>query len=95
MNLARFAIRRPVTTLMLLVSMMVLGLVALSRLPILYLPAFDSPQLSIIVPYASSAPEEVARLIVEPIEDVMGTVSRLERMFSQATAREARDSSQT
>ncbi len=90
MQLARFATERPVTMLMLLVSVVVLGVVALSRLPLLFLPTFDSPRLSIVVPYPSSAPEEIARLIVEPIEEAMGTVSHIERMVSQATAREGR-----
>ncbi len=90
MQLARFATQRPVTMLMLLVSIVVLGVVALSRLPLLFLPTYDSPRLSVVVPYPSSAPEEIARLIVEPIEEAMGTVSHIERMVSQATATEGR-----
>ncbi len=90
MPLARFATERPVTMLMLLVSVVVLGAVALSRLPLLFLPTFDSPRLSVVVPYPSSAPEEIARLIVEPIEEAMGTVSDIERIVSRATAREGR-----
>ncbi|ETX04339.1 MAG: hypothetical protein ETSY2_29370 [Candidatus Entotheonella gemina] len=90
MQLARFATQRPVTMLMLLVSIVVLGVVALSRLPLLFLPSFDSPRLSVVVPYPSSAPEEIARLIVEPIEAAMGTVSHIERIVSQATATEGR-----
>ncbi|PON12229.1 hypothetical protein C2W62_40700 [Candidatus Entotheonella serta] len=89
MRLARFATQRPVTMLMLLVSVVVLGVVALSRLPLLFLPTFDSPRLSVVVPYPYSAPEEIARVIVEPIEEAMGTVS-IERIVSQATAREGR-----
>ncbi len=88
MLLARFAIRRPVTTLMLIISVVVLGLVALSRLPLLYLPTYDWPRLFVVIPYPSSAPEETARLIVEPIEEAMGTVSHLERITSQANANE-------
>ncbi len=90
MQLARFATQRPVTTLMLLVSIVVLGAVALSRLPLLFLPTYDSPRLSVIIPYPSSAPDEIARLIVEPIEEAMGTVSHIERIVSQATATEGR-----
>lgn len=90
MHLARLAIHRPVTTAMLLVSVIVLGSVALSRLPLQYLPAYDSPRLTIVVPYPSSAPEEVARLIVEPIEDMMGTVSHLQSISSWAKANEGR-----
>lgn len=90
MQLAAFAIRRPVTTTMFLISAVVLGIVALSHLPLMYLPTYDSPKLSIVVSYPSSAPEETARLIVQPIEEAMGTVSHLKRMTSQADATEGR-----
>ena len=90
MHLARWAMSRPVTTLMLAVSAVVLGIVAVVRLPLLLYPSYDSPQLTIVVPYRSSAPEEIERLIVRPLEDSLGTLSHLQRMTSQATATQGR-----
>jgi hydrophobic/amphiphilic exporter-1 (mainly G- bacteria), HAE1 family len=90
MHLARWAMSRPVTTLMLAVSAVVLGMVAVMRLPLLLYPSYDSPYLTIVVPYRSSAPEEIERLIVRPLEDSLGTLSHLQRMTSQATATQGR-----
>jgi len=90
MHLARWAMSRPVTTLMLAVSAVVLGIVAVVHLPLLLYPSYDSPSLTIIVPYRSSAPEEIERLIVRPLEDSLGTLNHLQRMTSQATATQGR-----
>ena len=90
MSLASWAIDRPVTTLMVAVSAVVLGVVALQRLPLYLYPSYDSPRLQVIVPYRSSAPEEIERLIVRPLEDSLGTLSHLERMTSKATTGQGR-----
>jgi multidrug efflux pump subunit AcrB len=45
--------------------------------------------LSTIV-YSSSAPQEIERLIVRPLEDALGDLSRLEKMTSRADATGAR-----
>ncbi|MDH3600233.1 MAG: efflux RND transporter permease subunit, partial [Candidatus Tectomicrobia bacterium] len=90
MHLARWALSRPVTTLMLAVSAVVLGIVAVVRLPLFLYPSYDSPRLTIVVPYRSSSPEEIERLIVQPLEDSLGALSYLQRMTSQATATRGR-----
>lgn len=72
--------------LMLALSAVVLGGIALHRLPLHLYPSYDSPHLRVIVSYRSSAPDQIERLIVRPLEDNLGTLSHLERMTSKATA---------
>ncbi len=86
MQLAGWAVERPVTTLMLAISAMVLGVVAVVRLPLFLYPSYAWPSLTVVVPYRSSSPEEIERLIVRPLEDSLGTLGHLERMRSQATS---------
>lgn len=86
----RRAMMRPVTTWMMALSAVVLGIVAVTRLPLYYLPTYESSRLTVVVPYQSSAPQEIERLIVRPLEDVLGDLSRLENMSSRAYAREGR-----
>ena len=57
MNLPELAIKRHVTTLMVLVSLAVLGLVALVRLPLAFLPDVEEPQLFVILPWDSASPD--------------------------------------
>jgi hydrophobic/amphiphilic exporter-1 (mainly G- bacteria), HAE1 family len=83
MTLPEIAIKRPVTTLMLLVSIVVLGLVALSRLPLAFMPDIQEPQLFVQLPYDSASPEQVERMIVRPVEDALGSVKGLRSMWSR------------
>lgn len=82
MTLPELAIRRHVTTLMLLVSLVVLGAVALTRLPLAFLPDVEEPQLFVRLPYESASPEQVERMVVRPVEDALGSVKGLDSMWS-------------
>ncbi len=86
MNLPEFSVKKPITTLMAILSIVVLGALALQRLPLAFLPNFSSDRVHISVPYASSSPEEVERLITRPIEEIMGTLSHLENISSTSSA---------
>ncbi|MCA9732211.1 efflux RND transporter permease subunit [candidate division KSB1 bacterium] len=85
MSIPEFAVKRPITMLMIIVSVLVIGLLSLNRLPLTFFPEFSSSHLRIDVPYPSSSPQEVERLITKPIEDMMGTVTNLESMSSSSS----------
>ena len=78
MTLPELAIRRPVTTVMVLVSLIVLGGVALVRLPLAFLPEVEEPRLFVRVPYPTASPEQVERMVVRPLEETLGSVKGLE-----------------
>ncbi|MCG8606307.1 efflux RND transporter permease subunit, partial [bacterium] len=89
MNISEFSVKKPITMLMLILSLVVLGALALERLPLTFLPDFSSSTLRISVPYTSSSPEEIERLITRPIEEIMGTVSHLDNINSTSSANES------
>jgi len=82
MTLPELAIRRHVTTLMIIVSLVVLGLVALLRLPLGFLPDVEQPFLFVNVPYDNASPEQIERMIVRPLEDALGSMQGLRRLWS-------------
>ncbi|MCB1185183.1 efflux RND transporter permease subunit, partial [bacterium] len=84
MTLPELAIKRPVTTLMVLVSIIVLGLVALARLPLAFMPDIVEPELFVQLPYQNASPEQVERMIVRPVEDALGSVRGLKTMWSNS-----------
>ncbi|MFQ5751974.1 MAG: efflux RND transporter permease subunit, partial [bacterium] len=86
MNISDFSVKKPITMLMAILSVIVLGALALQRLPLTFLPDISSSTLRIQVPYASSSPQEVERLITRPIEEIMGTVSNLDKISSTSSA---------
>ncbi|UCH82793.1 MAG: efflux RND transporter permease subunit, partial [Candidatus Latescibacterota bacterium] len=82
MTLPELAIKRHVTTLMIIVSLIVLGLVALARLPLAFLPDFEEPHVFVRVPYENASPEQIERMIVRPVEDALGSVKGMREMWS-------------
>ncbi len=86
MKLSEFCIRKPITTMMVTVSVVVLGLISLTKLPLNSTPNVSWPSVWIWVPYASSSPEEVDRLITRPVEGMMGTLTRVKRISSTSSA---------
>jgi HAE1 family hydrophobic/amphiphilic exporter-1 len=86
MNLPKLAVTRPVTTLMVLVSVLVLGGVAWSRLPLAYLPEVDAPFIGIQIPYPNSNPTQVEKEIAKPVEEALSTLSGIKKLRSTSTA---------
>ena len=69
MNITELSIRRPITTIMLFVSMVAIGLIASFRLPLEAEPEASIPFFFVSLPYAGSTPEEVERNLVRPVEE--------------------------
>jgi len=86
MNITELSIRRPVTTIMLFVSMVAIGLIASFRLPLEAEPEATIPFFFVALPYPGSTPEEVERNIVRPVEEALATMPGIKSMNSRANA---------
>lgn len=82
MTLPELAIRRPVTMSMILISIVVMGAIALRRLPLAFMPEYDENRLIIRVDYPGASPKHVERMIVRPMEEVLSSLSGLEHIRS-------------
>jgi len=89
MNLPRLAVTRPVTTLMLLLSVLVVGGIALVKLPLAFLPEVDAPFIVIQVPYPNSNPTQIEKDIAKPVEEVLAQLSGVKKLNATCTADEA------
>ena len=69
MNLVRLAVQRPVTVLMALASVLLLGWIALQRLPLAFLPEVDVPFIAVEIRQPESNPAQIAKQVAEPVED--------------------------
>ena len=85
MSPAEFALRRPVTIIMVFLSLVAIGLVSVRLLPLEYFPAVDVPFIGIQIPYQGSTPEEVEREITRPVEEVLATLSGIKRLDSRSS----------
>jgi len=82
MRLAQLSVNRPVTTLMIFVTMVVLGLVSMSMLGLDLMPDLEIPAVSVLTAYQGAGPEEVETLITEPMEDTLSTISGVDEVIS-------------
>ena len=85
MSPAEFALRRPVTIIMVFLSLVAIGLVSVRLLPLEYIPAVDVPFNAIQIPYQGSTPEEVEPEITRPVEEVLATLSGIKRLDSRSS----------
>ena len=78
-SLPALALRRPVGVIMLVLCVMALGLIAVNRTPVEFLPPMDLPFLGAFIPYIGATPEQVEREIAIPAEGLFRTLPHLRR----------------
>jgi HAE1 family hydrophobic/amphiphilic exporter-1 len=83
-NLTALAIRKPVTTLMLCLTMLMMGVAASQLLPLEKWPGIDIPEMVISAPYQASTPAEVERLVTKPLEEALATMGGIQRLTSRS-----------
>lgn len=82
MNIAKFSVQRPVTILMLFIALLVIGIVSYRGLGLDLLPDLSFPISAVMVSYPGVAPEEIETLITIPLEEVVSTVHRIDKISS-------------
>jgi HAE1 family hydrophobic/amphiphilic exporter-1 len=89
--LPEVSLRRRVTVLVMLASVLVVGTVATLRIPLELIPrGFSEPFLRVFVPWQDAPPEEVVEKIVRPLEEELSTVGGLSMLRSRANPGAAR-----
>lgn len=85
MKITESSLRRPVTTLMIFASFIVIGWIASRMLPLEFFPTFEYPYVNINIPYPNSTPEETERQITRPVEEILATIGGIKRMISSSS----------
>ena len=80
MKISEYAIKRGVSTAMLYVLLILLGAVAIPKIPIEFMPQMDAPFIEIHVPYEGASPVEICDRIGEPIEEAIATLPGIKKM---------------
>ncbi|MFE8874106.1 efflux RND transporter permease subunit [Acetobacter persici] len=85
MKFIAWFVRRPVATLLLLLSAVLSGLMALPLLPVSDLPDVDLPVISVSASNAGGSPEVMARTVAAPLERHLGNIAGVTQMMSSST----------
>jgi HAE1 family hydrophobic/amphiphilic exporter-1 len=84
-NLSALFIRRPATTTLLTLGIMVFGLMAYRQLPVSDLPAVDFPTIQVQAALPGASPETMASSVALPLEKQFTSIPGLTGMNSSST----------
>lgn len=84
MNLPGFSVQRPVFVTMATLIVIILGGMALVRLPIDLLPEIELPTLTVSTTYENASPEEMERLVTQVVEEAVAAVPGVEEIVSSS-----------
>ena len=84
MKLSEYAIQKPITAVMIALSLIVMGFISLFRLPLEYAPDLQYPRMYVSYTYPSSSPEEIQKKITKPIEEMLGTIPGVESLRARS-----------
>jgi len=82
MGITRLSIARPLTMLMIILALVVLGYRSLTELPVDRYPSVDFPFVSVITVFPGAGPEDVEDLVVKPIEDAVAGIPGIDQLLS-------------
>jgi len=78
-------IRRPVATILLMVSLVFFGIIGFLKMPVSELPNVDFPTISVRATLSGADPETMASAVATPLENRLSTVAGMTSMTSQST----------
>ncbi|HAN18028.1 MAG: multidrug transporter AcrB [Bacteroidetes bacterium GWC2_33_15] len=82
MSLYSTAVKKPVSTIMIFIGVVILGLYSYFQLPVDFFPKMDPPYISVITFYSGANAADVEQNITRKLEDSFGSLTNLKNMTS-------------
>ncbi|GAA0382369.1 efflux RND transporter permease subunit [Bacillus horti] len=82
----KYAVRNPVTTIMMMLLVLLLGFVSFTNLKLDLFPNINPPVVAVLTTYQGAGPEEVAEMVTKPLEETIGTSAGLETLQSRSSS---------
>ena len=84
MSLYSTAVKKPVTTALIFVGVVILGLFSYTRLSVDLFPKIETNMLTVITAYAGASASDIETNVTRPIEDVLNSCENLKKITSQS-----------
>ncbi len=82
MNLTRTVLRRPVTTVLCVLCLIVFGGLSIMNSKLELTPEMEMPMMVISTLYVGASPEDINDLVTKPVEDEVSTLSGIDSITS-------------
>ncbi len=82
MSIYESSVRKPVSTALIFIAAIILGLFSLNRLSVDMFPDMDIPAISVFTTYAGASAADIETNITEILEDNLNTVNNLKKITS-------------
>lgn len=81
----KFSVKKPYTIIVAVLAVLIIGVVALTRMETDLLPNLSLPYVIVVTTYPGATPEEVEENVTRPIESAMATLSDIENVTSTSS----------
>ena len=88
MFLSNFSIKRPIAAVVIIITLMGLGLIAMNKLRVNQFPDVDQPVMVVNITYPGASPDTVEREIINRVERAMQGIEGVDQSRSSSTASE-------
>ena len=85
MNISGLFIRRPVTTTLVMLGILIFGILGYKALPVSDLPTVDFPTITVSANLAGASPDTMASSVATPLEKNFSTIAGLDSMSSTSS----------
>ncbi|MGZ5202291.1 MAG: efflux RND transporter permease subunit, partial [Telluria sp.] len=85
MNLSELCIRRPVMVVLLSISLILVGILAYTHIPVAALPSYNTPVINVNANLSGASPEAMASSVALPLEKQFSTIAGINLITSTST----------
>ncbi len=82
MKISELGVKKPITAMMVFLSILILGFVSYKMIPVDMMPEIESPTISVMTTWDGASPEDVETKITRVLESVLGGVTDLDEISS-------------
>ncbi|MFO7979021.1 MAG: efflux RND transporter permease subunit [Bacteroidales bacterium] len=84
MSIYSTAVKKPISTLVVFIAVLVMGAYSLRTIPIDLYPEIDPPYISVFTIYAGASASDIETNVTRPLEDNLSTITGLKNIVSQS-----------
>ncbi|MBA4323035.1 MAG: hypothetical protein C0408_09490, partial [Odoribacter sp.] len=85
MSIYSASVKRPVTTILIFVALMVMGTYSLVKLPVDLYPEMELPFVAVFTTYSGASASDIETNVTRPLENALNSVSKLKEITSTSS----------